>query len=1082
MKFILSLFSVCSIVGSFSLSYAQNQSPYSGLAISLPAKFEAENYDKGGQGVAYNDAESANLGNAFRTTEGVDIENCSEGGYNIGYTSDGEWLEYTVNVSASGNHKIELRTASTQSGSLIRVEIDGNAVTSDIPLPNTSGWQTWTTTAVPAVVLNAGQHVLRLAVVRGGFNINYLTVSSLFLSNGPGFLRAEAKNIVNKKGNYLIKAINLGNYMVQEGYMMNLGGQFQYVIKQKIADAVGVANRDKFYNDYYNNFITKADIENIARMGFNSVRLPMHYNLFTPLGQQDVYIEKGFTLVDNILAWCKANNLYLILDLHATPGGQSNGDISDYVAGQPSLWESQANRDQTIKLWKRFAERYVNEEYIGGYDLINETNWTLPNNGLLVELMKNITTAIRQVDNNHILFIEGNSYANDFTNMTPKWDNNMAYSFHKYWNDNTDASLNFILAIRDGQNVPIWLGEFGENSNTWIADAVTLFNKHNIGWAVWPYKKMASISGLSSFKEPANWSSLATFINGGAQPSQAAVQAILNELVENVKVQNCTVNKGYWRALFDQQANNNTIAYAAITLPGKVQAAQYDEGKQGYAYNDKVYQTTHFGAAGGDYTAWNTGWSGGRNDGVDLEFSTAENTTTVGWTEDNEWLQYTVDVITSGSYAIKARVAGNGGNLTVSVNNNAALNNTTIASTGGWANWQTLTIGNVNLVAGRNILRVTFNKAGFNLNYLDFSVNAVNKLPTVSINSPSNGTTFTAPASFSLNAIASDADGTVAQVEFYNGTALLGTAFTAPYTYSWSNLPIGTYNVTAKAIDNLGGVTVSSVITITVNSQIIPNQPPNVTLTAPLNNATANAPSDILISADAIDSDGIISKVEFYNGSALIGFDNTAPYSYLWMAVGAGTYSITAKAIDNLGATKTAAAATVKLLTIVTDVCSGIPDYLENGGYTVGSKVKSDNNRYECKPWPFSSWCNGAAWAYEPGSGAYWSDAWNVLGSCGSSRSSSDNATDATTSAGLIAYPNPFVTTATLSVEVKESGDVSLKLYDHTGVLVKTITEDYLVAGSYRFSLNMENEKAGMYTIQYRATHDAAVSKLVKAE
>ncbi|MDF2457055.1 MAG: carbohydrate-binding protein [Cytophagaceae bacterium] len=694
------------------------QTPFNNVVVSLPGKIEAENYDLGGQGVAFNDSSPTNEGSAYRT-DAVDIQATTDagGGYNIGYTTDGEWLEYTVNVTTSRTYDVAFRTASTLGGT-IRLEVDGVDATGAVALPNTGGWQNWATTTKTNVAFTAGQHIVRVFIVTGGFNLNAVTVSVPVPNNG--FLRASGRNIVNNNGNYVLKTVNLGNWMVQEGYMLNLGGGYQWNIKNKIADVVGVAARDKFYNDYLANFITKADIDSLAKWGFNSVRLPMHYNLFTPLGQPDTYFESGFVHVDNVIRWCKANNMYVILDLHAAPGGQSSGDISDYVAGQPSLWESAANRAQTVKLWRKFAERYANETTVGGYDLINETNWTLPNNNaLLMQLMKDITAAIRQVDNNHLVIIEGNSYANDYNGLTPKWDNNMAYSFHKYWNDVNDGSIGFALAIRDGQNVPIYLGEFGENSNHWIAETVSLMNRHNIGWAIWPYKKMSTLSAIGSFKEPNNWYALANYINGGAKPSAATGQAILNELIENIKSANMKVNKDYLYALINA-SNNETAPYAANRLPGRVQAAHFDMGKNGQAYSDAVHQTAQFGSGGGSFVAWNTGYYL-RNDGVDIQYSAAENAPTVGWTETNEWIQYTVNATTSGSYAVRVRVAGNGGRLTLSSDGVTVLNSITIPATGGWDSWQTVTLGNVNLSAGTHKLRMTFAAAGLNVSYLEFT-------------------------------------------------------------------------------------------------------------------------------------------------------------------------------------------------------------------------------------------------------------------------------------------------------------------------------------------------------------------------
>ncbi|HVD96827.1 MAG TPA: carbohydrate-binding protein, partial [Cytophagaceae bacterium] len=704
------------------------QNPYNGV-IALPGKIEAENYDLGGQNVAYNDTETANQGGVYRT-DGVDIEACSDAGtgYDVGWTAAGEWLEYTVNVATTGAYDIGFRSAGTGNGS-VRVEVDGTDMTGTIALPNTGGWQTWTTTTKSNVSLTAGQHVFRVFIIAGGFNLNYVTVSTP--AAGPGFLHASGTSIVNNNGNFQIRAANIGNFMVQEGYMLNFGGGYQHDFQQKIANVIGTAARDQFYTNYRDAFLTKSDIDSLAKWGFNAIRLPMHYNLFTVLGQPNTFIESGFAKVDQIISWCKANNMYVILDLHATPGGQSSGDISDYVAGQPSLWESDANRAQTVALWQKFAQRYVNEQYVGGYDLINETNWTLPGNTLLAQLMKDITTAIRQVDNNHILFIEGNSYANDYTGLTPKWDNNMAYSFHKYWNDVNDGSISWVLSLRDAQNVPIWLGEFGENSNSWISETVTLMNNHNIGWSVWTYKKMTSTSAIGSFNQPDNWSTMSSYMNGGSAPSASSMQTMLNQLVENVKSANVVYNYGYIFGLFGG-ANNQTKPYEYTAIPGKVSAAKYDEGKNGLAYSDVVYQTAQYGAAGGDFVAWNTGYAF-RNDGVDLQYSASENTNTVGWTQTGEWMQYTVQVLTSGSYTVKVRAAGNGGKLTLSSDGATLLSNATINGTGGWDTWQTMTIGTVNLTAGTHTLRVTIAAEGYNINYLEFTNSSGARLGTADV-------------------------------------------------------------------------------------------------------------------------------------------------------------------------------------------------------------------------------------------------------------------------------------------------------------------------------------------------------------
>ncbi|UHG92665.1 Ig-like domain-containing protein [Spirosoma oryzicola] len=188
-----------------------------------------------------------------------------------------------------------------------------------------------------------------------------------------------------------------------------------------------------------------------------------------------------------------------------------------------------------------------------------------------------------------------------------------------------------------------------------------------------------------------------------------------------------------------------------------------------------------------------------------------------------------------------------------------------------------------------------------------------NQLPSVSLTSPTNGTTYTAPASITLTATASDTDGTVAKVEFYNGSTKLGESTSAPYRFTWTSVGAGNYALTAKATDNAGATTTSGTINIQVSNPTPTNQAPVVSLTSPANSATFTAPANVVLTASASDADGSITKVEFYNGTTKLGESSSAPYQFTWNAVGAGTYSVTAKATDNAGAVATSAAITISV-------------------------------------------------------------------------------------------------------------------------------------------------------------------------
>lgn len=177
-----------------------------------------------------------------------------------------------------------------------------------------------------------------------------------------------------------------------------------------------------------------------------------------------------------------------------------------------------------------------------------------------------------------------------------------------------------------------------------------------------------------------------------------------------------------------------------------------------------------------------------------------------------------------------------------------------------------------------------------------------NQPPTVTLTSPGNGASFTAPAGITLAANAGDADGAVSKVEFFAGATLLATLTNPPYTFAWNSVPAGSYVLTARATDNQNAVTTSNGVSIVVSA---PNVPPTVSLTSPGNNASFAAPASINLNATAADVDGAVIKVEFFSGTTLLHTATAAPYGYSWTNVSAGSYVLTARATDSLGAATT---------------------------------------------------------------------------------------------------------------------------------------------------------------------------------
>lgn len=551
-------------------------------------------------------------------------------------------------------------------------------------------------------------------------------------------LKTQGENIINDKGeNIQLRGLGLGGWMLQEGYMLktaDFAGP-QYKIKEKIAELIGEDGMNEFYKAYLKNGITRQDIDFLKKAGFNSIRLPMHYNLYTlPIEKEskkgeNTWLEEGFKMTDDLLKWCADNKIYLILDLHAAPGGQGNDvNISDRDTSKPSLWESEENQKKTIALWKKLAERYKDSPWIGGYDLINEPNINFTgkningtdemSNAPLWKLQKEITEAIRTVDKKHIIIIEGNGWGNNYNGLTPLWDDNMVFSFHKYWNNNDDATLKFALDLREKHKIPIWLGETGENSNVWFTELIQLLDKHNIGYAFWPMKKIDNIAGITNVKITPEYQKLLDYWkNGGEKPSKEFAKKALMQIAENYKFSNVEVKNDVIDAMFRQTKDGSTKPFKNLQAPGKIFATDYDLGRMGSAYSDKDFINLWVSDPA-KRSEWNSG-NQLRNDGVDI-YRTKDNEYYVGKTESGEWLQYTMSSKADKAYTFEIKYASeNDAKIRIEDASGKLLTTVSLASTGGNEIWKTASAKGIHLKKGENKIRIYFENDGVNMNYFE---------------------------------------------------------------------------------------------------------------------------------------------------------------------------------------------------------------------------------------------------------------------------------------------------------------------------------------------------------------------------
>ncbi|OAN17969.1 chitinase [Photobacterium jeanii] len=251
-----------------------------------------------------------------------------------------------------------------------------------------------------------------------------------------------------------------------------------------------------------------------------------------------------------------------------------------------------------------------------------------------------------------------------------------------------------------------------------------------------------------------------------------------------------------------------------------------------------------------------------------------------------------------------------------------------------------------------------------------------NNPPSVSITSPLANAQFTAGDNVVLSATASDSDGTVESVEFILGGTSLGVITTEPYSLNWSSV-VGSHTIEAKVTDNLGA-TSSQNRHITVVSATN-NLPPEVTLTNPTAATRVNAGENLVITADASDKDGSLTQVDFYVDDQLVATDTAAPFEHTWQAQ-AGVKTFKVKATDNENASTFSQSVSLNVGGDSAGGCQGIPVYSAGTRYQVGDLVQNNNFKYRCD---IAGWCSSdATWAYEPGKGQYWTDAWTDQGIC----------------------------------------------------------------------------------------------------
>src|SRR5215204_1737473 len=252
------------------------------------------------------------------------------------------------------------------------------------------------------------------------------------------FVTTRGKDLISPTGKpLLLKGINLGNWLLPEGYMFKFKtANSPRLIEAVINELVGEDEARRFWKTYHQNYITQADIRFIKQSGFNSVRVPFSYRLFVSNGAPPKLEGEGYRLLDDVIGWCQKEGLYVILDMHAAPGGQTGDNIDDSW-GYPFLFESPDSQDLLVNIWRKIAARYRDEPTVIGFDLLNEPIAhyfeAAKLNPKLEPLYRRIVAGIRSVNRNHLIFLAGAQWNTNFKVFGAPFDVRLVYTFHKYW-------------------------------------------------------------------------------------------------------------------------------------------------------------------------------------------------------------------------------------------------------------------------------------------------------------------------------------------------------------------------------------------------------------------------------------------------------------------------------------------------------------------------------------------------------------------------------------------------------------------------------------------------------------------------
>ena len=336
-------------------------------------------------------------------------------------------------------------------------------------------------------------------------------------STNKNWLKVSSDQIINEKGDTVyLRGFGLGGMLHMENFIDGYPAN-EETMREGLLEVLGGEKYNLFFNNFFESYFTEPDAEYIHSLGLNLLRIPINYHLFEDDLNPGVIKEGAFKHLDRVIELCAKHQIYTIIDLHAFPGFQNQHWHSDNPTHKALFWKHKDFQDRALHLWEVIAERYKDQPWVAGYDLMNEP--ADPTGKKVFPYYKRLRDAIRKIDPKHILFLEGNTYATDFDMFKEVWDNVVytnhdyavpgfiyggdypGYTGERYFNSDT-LEHDFLKRseFMFTHNVPLWVGEFGpvytgnpvkdEMRYQVLKDQLAYYRKYKVSWCIWLYKDL----------------------------------------------------------------------------------------------------------------------------------------------------------------------------------------------------------------------------------------------------------------------------------------------------------------------------------------------------------------------------------------------------------------------------------------------------------------------------------------------------------------------------------------------------------------------------------------------------------------